>query len=145
MPTFTVELLRTGGNNVGIPLTDEQIAEIGGGKRPPVRVVLNGYEYRTTVGVMRGLSLVPVNAATRAAAGVAGGEQHSVTVELDTAPRDIEVPEDLALALDAAGVRAAFDALAPSRRKEHARSVEEAKAADTRARRVAKVVEQLQS
>lgn len=143
MPTFEVELVRTGGNNVGLPLTEEQVFELGGGKRPPVRVVLAGYQYRTTVGIMRGQYLIPVNAATRAAAGVAGGEVHEVTVELDTEPREIEVPEDLAAALSSAGLREAFDALAPSHRKEHVRSVEDAKTAETRTRRISKVVEAL--
>ncbi len=143
MPTFTTELLRTGGNNVGIQLSDEIIAELGGGRRPPVRVLLGGYEYRTTVGVMRGMSLIPVNAATRAAAGVAGGEVHEITVELDTAPREVVVPDDFAAALSAAGLRDAFDALAPSHRKEHVRAIEEAKAAETRQRRIAKAIEKI--
>jgi hypothetical protein len=142
MPILTTTLLQTG-NNVGIQLPEPFLESLGGGKRPPVRVVLNGHEYRTTVGVMGGRYLIPVSAAIRAAAGVAGGEEHDVLVELDTAPREVAMPDDLGAALDAAGLRAAFDALAPSHRKEHVRSVEEAKAPETRARRVAKVVEKL--
>lgn len=142
MPTFRTTLFQKG-NNVGIEVPDSVIDELGAGHRPPVRVVLNGYEYRSTVGVMGGKHLIPVAAAIRTAAGVAGGEQHDVLVELDAAPRETVVPEDLARALDDAGLRAAFDALAPSHRKEHVRSVEEAKAPETRARRVAKVLEKL--
>ena len=142
MPILTTTLVQMG-NNVGIELPEPFLEAIGGGKRPPVRVVLNGYEYRSTVGVMGGRYLIPVSAAIRSAAGVAGGEEHDVLIELDTAPREVAVPDDLGAALEAAGLRATFDALAPSRRKEHVRAVEEAKAADTRARRVAKIVEQL--
>jgi len=141
--TFRTRLLATGGRNVGIELTEAFVAGLGAGRRPPVRVVLNGHEYRTTVGVMGGRYLIPVSAAVRAAAGVAGGEEHEVTVELDAAPREVAVPDDLALALDDAGLRAAFDALAPSHRREHVRSVEDAKAEATRARRIAKVLERL--
>ncbi len=107
MPEFRTTLLRTGGNNVGIEVPAAILEAWDAGRRPAVRVVLNGYEYRTTVGVMRGMYLIPVNAATRAAAGVDGGEEHLVTVDLDLAPREVEVPDDLATALASAGTRAA--------------------------------------
>ena len=142
MPTFFTTLLAAGGNNVGIELPDDVVAALGG-SRVPVTVTVNGHTYRSRTAVMGGRHLVGVNAAERAAAGVAAGEEHEVTVEVDTAPRTVEVPGDLAEALAAAGVRAAFDALAPSRRKEHVRQVEEAKAAATRERRVTKVVASL--
>ncbi len=142
MPTFTTVLLATGGRNVGIELPDDVVAALGG-KRVPVTVSLNGHTYRSTTAVMSGRHLVGVNAAERAAAGVAAGEEHEVTVEVDAAPRTVEVPDDLAASLAAAGARDAFDALAPSRRKEHVRQVTEAKAAATRERRVQKVVDSL--
>jgi len=140
--TFRTTLLQQG-NNVGIDVPEEIVLGFGAGKRVPVRVTINGYSYQSTVAVMGGKYLVGVNAAHRAASGVAGGEEHEVTLEHDAAPRTVEVPADLATALDDAGVRAQFDALAPSRRKEHVRSVEDAKAEATRQRRVAKVVESL--
>jgi len=141
--TFRTTLERTGGNNVGIVVPDEVLEQIGGGARPPVRVTLNGYEYRTSVGRMGGRSLVPVSAAVRSAAGVAGGEEYDVTFVLDDAPRTVDVPEDLAAALAEAGVREKFDALAFSHRKEHVRSVLDAKAPATRERRIAAVVAKL--
>jgi hypothetical protein len=140
---FETTLLKTGGNNTGIEVTPEVLEELGGGKRPAVVVRVNGYEYRTTVGVMRGQYLLPFNAERRAESGIQGGDAISVELELDTAPRVVEVPDDLAAALDAAGLRAAFDALAPSHRKAHVTSVESAKAAETRARRVEAVVAKL--
>jgi len=142
MANFTTVLAQMG-NNVGIEVPDEVIAELGSGKRPPVVVTLNGFTYRSTVGVMGGRSLIPVAAAIRASAGVAGGEEHEVTLTLDDQPRSVEVPDELARALDAAGVREAFDELAPSRRKEAVRSVVDAKAEATRDRRIAAVVASL--
>lgn len=143
MATFRTTLERTGGTTVGIVVPDEVVDELGAGRRPAVRVTLNGYEYRTTVGSRGGRSLVPVSAAVREAAGVAGGEEHEVTLVLDDAPRTVEVPDDLAAALAQAEARERFDALAPSHRREHVRSVVEAKAAATRERRIAAVVAKL--
>lgn len=131
------------GNNTGIEVPPEVIEALGGGKRPPVAVTVNGYAYRSTVGVMAGRSLIPFSADKRAATGIRGGDPITVDVELDTAPREVEVPADLDAALTDAGVRAAFDALSPSARKAHVTAVEGAKAAETRARRIAGVVEKL--
>lgn len=143
MTTFRTVLTRSGANNVGIDVPEDVVLGLGGGKRPPVVVTLNGYTYRSTVAPMGGRFLVPVSAAVRAAAGVAGDEEHEVTLVLDDQPRTVELPEDLAAALDDAGLRAAFDGLAPSYRKEHVRSVVEAKQQATRERRVAKVLDAL--
>ena len=140
MATFRTVLIRSGPNNVGIDVAEDVVLGLGGGRRPPVVVTLNGYTYRSTVAPMGGRHLVPVSAAVRAAAGVAGDEEHEVTLVLDDQPRTVEVPEDLAAALDAAGARAAFDGLAPSHRKEHVRSVVEAKQPATRERRIQAVV-----
>ena len=142
MATFTTTLVQMG-NNVGIEVPEDVVLGFGAGRRVPVTVHLNGHVYASTIASMGGRFLVPVSKAVRAAAGVAGGEQHEITLEHDTSTRTPDVPDDLAEALASAGVRAAFDALAPSRSKEHVRSVVEAKAADTRARRVAKVVDSL--
>lgn len=142
MVTFHTVLLSQG-NNVGIEVPEDVVLGFGAGRRVPVVVTLNGHTYASTIASMGGRFLVPVSKAVREAAGVAGGEAHDVTLEHDTSSRTPEVPDDLAAALDAAGVRAAFDALAPSRSKEHVRSVSEAKAPETRARRVQKVVDSL--
>ena len=106
-------------------------------------MTLNGYTYRSTVAPMGGRYLIPLAKAHREAAAVAGGEEHDVTIELDEQPRTVEVPPDLAAALDAAGLRATFDALSHSHRKEHVNAVLEAKAAATRERRIAKCLDLL--
>ncbi|MGT2427338.1 YdeI/OmpD-associated family protein [Amnibacterium kyonggiense] len=133
------------GRNTGVPVPPEVLEELGGGKRPAVSVVVNGYRFASTVGSMGGRALVPFSAERRAESGIAGGDELEVSIELDTAPRDAPIPDDLLAALTAGGVREAFEALAPSRRKAHVVSVEGAKAPETRARRIAAVVEQLRS
>lgn len=131
------------GNNTGVEVPGEIIDALGGGKRAAVVIRVNGFEYRSTVGVMRGLFLVPFSADKRAASGISGGDAITVDIELDTVPREVAVPDDLDAALAAAGVRAAFDALAPSARKAHVTNVEGAKAAETRDRRIAAIVAKL--
>lgn len=131
------------GNNTGIEVPAELIEQLGGGKRPAVVVTVNGFEYRSTVGVMGGRFLVPFSSDKRASTGIQGGDAITVDLVLDDAPRTVEVPADLAEALEAAGLRPAFDALSPSARKAHATAVEGAKAADTRQRRIEGVLAKL--
>ena len=140
--TFRTVLLQMG-NNVGIEVPVDVVLGFGAGRRVPVTVTLNGHSYPSTIASMGGRFLVPVSKAVREAAGVAGGEEHDVTLEHDTSSRRPDLPDDLAAALDSAGLRAAFDALPPGRAKEHVRSVVDAKKAETRAGRVAKVVDEL--
>ena len=131
------------GNNTGIEVPAEVLDALGGGKRPAVNVTVNGFEYRTTAGVMAGRTMLPFSSDKRAATGIKGGDHLVVDVTLDTAPRTVELPDDLSAALAAAGLREKFDALSPSARKAHVTSVESAKAAETRARRVEAVVTKL--
>lgn len=139
---FSTTLLQAEKNATGIEVPPEVVESLGAGKRPPVRVTINGgYSYRNTIAVMGGRYMVGVSAEHRAGAGVKGGDPIEVDIVLDDAPREVDVPEDFAAALDTAGLRAAFDKLAYSHRKEHVRAINEAKSADTRARRVAKAVE----
>jgi hypothetical protein len=141
---FRTELLATGANTTGIELTPAQVEELGGGKRPAVNVRINGFDYRTSVGSMGGRFLVPVSAERRAAAGVKAGDTIEVELTLDTAPRELSVPADLAEALAAdPAAQAAFDKLSYSARQRHVLAVEGAKTAETRARRIGKVVDEL--
>lgn len=134
------------GNNTGIEVPPEVIESFGAGRKPPVKVIVNGYEYRSTVAVMDGKYMISFSSDKRAATGIEGGDPIVVDVELDTAPRTVEVPVDLAAAIDAApGAREAWDRLAPSHKKAHVTAVESAKAPETRQRRIAKAVEALTS
>ncbi|HEY9306460.1 MAG TPA: YdeI/OmpD-associated family protein [Microbacterium sp.] len=128
------------GPATAIELTDAQVAELGGGKRAAVVVGIGERRARVRLGVMDGRNLIGLSKAVRAELGVEIGDEVDATVDLDTADREIEVPADLAQALDAEGARAAFDALSFSRRKELARGVSEAKRPETRERRVAAVL-----
>ena len=133
----TVEL--GGKTATGIPIPDEVIEALGSGKRPPVAVTVNGHTYRTTAVRMGGRFLVPLSAENREAAGVAAGEDITVDLEADTAPREVTLPDDLAAAMDDEA-RAAYDGLSYTHRKEWVRWVEEAKKPETRATRIEKTV-----
>jgi Bacteriocin-protection, YdeI or OmpD-Associated/Domain of unknown function (DUF1905) len=140
----TVEL--GGKTATGIAVPDEVVAALGAGKRPAVTVTLHGHTYRTTAARMGGRFLVPLNAADREAAGVVAGDDVTVQIELDTAPREVEVPEDLRTRLDGdAAAGAFFDQLSFTHRKEWVRWITEAKRADTRAARVDRTVEALRA
>lgn len=142
--TFSTILKPEGKTATGLVVPAEVVAALGSGRNPKVKVSLNGYTYHGTVQVSNGLFMLSLSAEKREAAGVHGGEHVEVTVELDTAARTVAVPDDLKAALsDKAGALAAFEALSYSRRKEFARQVEEAKAQETRSRRISGIVAQM--
>lgn len=139
--TFTTTLLEADDMDaVGIVVPPDVVATLGTSKRPAVRVTLEGYTYRSTVAVMGGQFLLPLAKVHREAAGVKGGQSLKVTLELDTAPREVTVPADLEAALTKAKVLKAFESSSFTKRKEWVRAVEEAKAPETRARRIDKAV-----
>lgn len=142
--TFKTTLELMGKTATGIVVPPEVVEQLGAGKKPPVKVTINKHTYRTTIAVMGGRFLMVVNAQDRAASGVAAGDAISVTLVLDSEPRTVEVPSDLAQALQAnPAAKAAFDKLSYSHRKEHVRAMEDAKAPETRLRRLAKTMEML--
>ena len=128
----------------GIPVPDQIVTGLGGGKRPKVRVTINGFSYRSSVGSMGGRAMLPVSAQVRDGARIAAGDAVEVDVELDDAPREVSVPEDVAAALArVAGARAAFDQLSYSNQRRWVTSVEDARTAETRQRRIDKMVSEL--
>jgi bifunctional DNA-binding transcriptional regulator/antitoxin component of YhaV-PrlF toxin-antitoxin module len=128
----------------GIEVPAVVVTGLGSHRRPPVLVTINGYSYRSTVATMGGRFMIPVSADVRKHAGVEAGDELDVDVELDEQPREVAVPDDLAAALDAEpSARVAFDALTYSNKRAHVLSVEGAKAADTRSRRITKIVDTL--
>lgn len=143
MKTMFTTTIMANGNNTGIEVPAESIAELGTSKKPAVTVSVAGYSYPSTVAVMGGKFLLPLSKAHREAAGIAAGDRVEVTLELETAPRTIEVPSDLAAAIASAGADATFAALALSKRKEAARQVEDTKTPEVCERRIAKIVAQL--
>lgn len=143
MQTTFETAIRGFGNNTGIEVPPENIEELGAGKKPPVQVQVAGYSYRSTVAVRGGTFLISLSKAHREAAGLAAGDHVSVTLVLDDGPRTVDVPPELAAALKGAGLSETFAALSYSKRKEFCRQVADAKAEDTRTRRIAKVIEAL--
>jgi hypothetical protein len=141
----TLEPARGGGAFVSLPA--EVLARLGGGTRLRVRGTLNGVGFRSsTMPTGGGAACLGVHRATREAAGAALGDTVVVEIEVDDAPREVELPAELAGALASEpSLRAAFEGLAPSRRRELASSVAGAKREDTRARRVVRIVEQLRA
>jgi bifunctional DNA-binding transcriptional regulator/antitoxin component of YhaV-PrlF toxin-antitoxin module len=138
---FRATILLGGKTATGVEVPAEVVAGLGQGKRPPVRVTINGYTYRSTVAVMGGQFMLPVSAEVRERAAVAAGDQVDVDVELDTEPREVIVPPDLAEALDAdVDARRSFDKLSYSNKRRIVGSIEEAKSVETRRRRIAKAV-----
>lgn len=131
-------------NATGLPVPTEAVAAMGAGKKPKVKVSFNGYTYRSTVAAYGEVFMLPLSAEHRQAAGVNAGETVEVTIELDSEPRIVEVPFDLANALAGTpGARAAFDKLSYTMRKEYVRQVVSAKAQETRLRRITGIVSKL--
>lgn len=139
--TFTTVVKQEEGMNAtGLPVPAGAVATLGKGKRPKVKVTLNGFTYRSTVAAYGDVFMLPLSQERREAAGVQAGDKVEVTLELDTEPRTVEVPDELAAALEVAGVTAVYDNLSYTMRKEYARQVETAKAEATRERRITKIV-----
>jgi hypothetical protein len=141
---FRTTIQQTGKTAMGFEVPPAVVEALGAGRRPPVTVTINGYTYRNTVAVMGGAFMIGVAAEHRAPARIVGGEDVDVDLELDTAPREVTVPADLAAALDAVPeARRTFDGLSYSNKSWHVLSVEGAKTPETRERRIAKSVEVL--
>lgn len=138
----TIEL--GGKTATGIQVPAEVVESLGAGKRPAVRVVINGYSYRSTVAPMGGVFMLPVSAEVRERAGVSAGDEVDVEVESDTAPREVQVPADFAAALgqDAEAERF-FATLSYSNKQRLVLSIEGAKTDETRQRRIAKAMSAL--
>lgn len=147
MPKFDTVLFQGGGNTTGIVIPPEVVEALASGKRPKVTVTLNGtYTYRNTVAVMGGQFMVGVSAEHREKSGLKGGDAISVELTLDTVPRTVEVPTELAAALaGSTAAQVAFERLSYSQKRAHVLAVEGAKAAETKARRIEKIIEALSS
>jgi hypothetical protein len=117
-----------------------------GRARPPVKVTIRDYTWRTTPGVYGGVGHIVVNRAAKAATGVDAGDRVRVTMELDAEPRKVTVPPDLRAALNAdPAAKSAFAKLSFTHRREYVEWVEEAKRPETRGRRVASTVERVRT
>ena len=140
---FRATIQLEGKTATGIQVPAEVVAKLGPSKRPAVRVTINGHTYRTSVASMGGKFMLPVSAEQRESAGVAAGDEVEVDIELDTGPREVTVPPDFKAALDRdAAARRHFDRLSYSNKRRYVLSIEAAKTAKTRQRRIAKLKQQ---
>ena len=136
---FRGTILSSGKMSAGIRVPGEVMDGLGGGKRPAVRVTIGEHTFRTSVGTVDGEPMLPVSVDVRSKAGVAAGQEVEVEIELDTRPREVTVPADLAAALDAdPAARRTFDGLSYSNKQWHVLQIEGAKTDDTRGRRIEK-------
>lgn len=143
--TFRAVVRLSGKTSTGIPVPAEAVDALEAGRRPPVRVTIDDrYTYRSTVAAMGGEYLISLSAEHREGAGVAADDQVNVRLELDTAPREVTVPVELANALATEPEASAFfDGLSYSRRQWYVLPIEQAKTAETRQRRIDKAVSML--
>jgi hypothetical protein len=129
------------GNNTGIVVPGEAIEQLAAGKRPPVLVNVNGYEYRNTVAVMGDRHMISISADVRKATGLKGGDPIRVTLTVADTPREVNVPADFAAALAAdERAKAFFEKLSNSMQRYHLDNINAAKSADTRQRRIDKAL-----
>ncbi|HTQ27728.1 MAG TPA: YdeI/OmpD-associated family protein [Puia sp.] len=132
------------GNNTGIHVPEPVLEKLGGGKKPLVKVTLNGYSYRGAVGKMGEKYLVSLSAENRNNANVKGGDVLEVTLELDNEPRVIELPVEWQKALDKnKTAKTSFEKLPPSRKKAMVLSITGAKTEATRKSRIEKAIAEL--
>ena len=142
--SFEAELELAGRTAAGFVVPDDVVERLGGGGHPKVVVTVKGFTYRTSIARMGDRYLLGVSGERRAEAGIAPGEVHQVEVQLDLAPREVEVPEDLAQALAAEPAAKAFwDGLSYSKQSWHVLQVTGAKKAETRQARIEKSVAML--
>lgn len=140
-----LEVVPTGTSTATAVLTQEQVDAIRGAPgrgRVPLAITYRRQVFRTSISVYRGQWMMVVNEDMRAG-GLTQPGTYAVDIAVDTAERTVDVPDDLASALAAAGVRSAFDGLSYTRRKEHVRLLLEAKKPETRTARIEKVVASL--
>ncbi len=131
------------GNHAAIEIPDQNLAAIGGNRRAPLKITINGYTYQSTATGVDGKCMVVFPTRDRQAAGAAAGDSITVTLTLDDGYRTVELPVALSAALAAHKLTDSFHNLTYSRRKEYARQVTEAKAEDTKTRRIEKIISEL--
>lgn len=141
MMKFRTTVILGGKTATGIPVPAEAVAELGTSKKPAVKVTIGEYSYSSTVAVMGGQFMIPLSAEHRKGAGVSAGEEIEVELALDTRPREVDVPADLAALLEQnAGAKAFWDGLSYTNKRRFVLSIEDAKTAETRQRRIAKTM-----
>lgn len=142
---FRASIALSGKSATGIQVPAEVVTQLGSSKRPAVRVTINGHTYRSTVAPMGGVFMLPLSAENRTLAHVSAGDEVEVELEPDTQPREVYVPADLQEALDRdADAKHSFENLSYSNKQRIVLSIEGAKTAETRLRRITQALSALQ-
>lgn len=140
------KVLTAGKTATGIQIPDEMIDKLGAGRKPAVRITINGFTYRSTVAVMNGRFMVGINAENREKAKVAGGDTIDVGIALDTEVREVAVPADFREVLERdPDLKETFNGLSYTKRRVIAEAIAGAKTTDTRERRIEKAVRDLKA
>ncbi len=137
---FKTKIVQTG-NNTGINVPADIVEKLNAGKKPPVKITVNNYTYRSSVAVMGGLFMVSLSSENRSKANVAGGDEVEINIELDTEPRTVDLPGELQKILDKNPVaKKNFEALSPSNKKAIVLSITDAKTEETKKKRIEKAL-----
>ena len=144
MAKFTTTILTAGKTATGICIPDQIIESFNAGKKPPIKITLNGFAYRSRVAVMGGKYMVGVSADVRAASGVKGGDTLTIEIELDNEERKVELPDDFKKLLDKnLNAKKFFQALSYSKQKNYVTLIDQAKTEETRQKRMDKSISDL--
>jgi hypothetical protein len=139
-----VPVRNAAGSAARVEVPAEVVESLGGGRRPPIVITINGHTWRSRIALMDGKILIGLSAANRRGAGIEVGDLVDVDVRLDEEPRVVQEPADFAAALDSdPAVRAAYDRLAFSHKRRHVMAVEGAKKPETRRRRIDQAIEKI--
>ncbi|WP_448951026.1 YdeI/OmpD-associated family protein [Labrys neptuniae] len=143
---FRTEVLTAGKTATGIQIPDDVIARLAAGRKPAVKITINGFTYRSTVAVMNGRFMVGINAENREKAGVSGGDIIDVGIALDTDIREVAVPADFqAILAGNPGIKARFDSLSYTKRRVIVEGITGAKTEQTRQKRIERAVHELEA
>lgn len=141
---FRTTLLQAKKTATGIQVPDEIVEQLGAGRKPPVKATINGYTYRSSIAFMGGVFMLGVSAAVRESAGIEGGDEIEVELELDTQPREVAIPPSLQKALDKnASAKQFFEGLSYSNKHRYVLPIEQAKTEETKQRRIEKAIADL--
>lgn len=142
---FKAQLIPSG-NATAVEVPEAVMKALGPEARPPVTITINGHTWRSRIALMRGSALIGISAANRKASGIGSGDVIEVSVELDAAPREVELPPDLdAVFAKSRKAASAFEALPFGLKRKYIAHLEEAKSAATRQRRMEKLLSELQN
>ena len=143
MKTSFKTIIKAFGNNTGIVVPEENLLELNAGKKPPVKVNVNGYEYQSSIASMSGYFLIPLSKELRLNSGLKGNDEVDVILTLESKDRNVEVPLELIQILKDNNLLELFDKQSYSNRKEMVRLVVDAKKEDTKMKRLSQIVNQL--